>query len=122
MPLLEKTTYDQIIELLLADTLTGTDEARFTLFTAAFMVVENRPRIDVRAGTQYIAVARMVRELVIHGDINGKSALWMLLEEVKKSVGVKQVEQIDGFEPLINVRDLQLGTYADDTALLYRAG
>jgi tetratricopeptide (TPR) repeat protein len=122
MPLLEKTTYDEIIELLLDDTLTGTDDARFTLFTAAFMGVEHKPRIDVRAGTQHIAVARMVRELVNHGDINGKSALWMLLEEAKKYVGLEQVQQIDGFELLINVRDLQLGTYADDTALVYRAG
>lgn len=108
MPILDKNTYDEIIDLLMSDALTGSSDARHTLFTNAFMGLENKPQIDVRAGTQHIAVHRLVQGLVNFSDIGEKSALWILLEHVYELVGVEQQEQIKTLDSKVNVRDLKL--------------
>jgi tetratricopeptide (TPR) repeat protein len=106
VPLLDKSTYDEIIDLLYP--FTQTDEQRHNLFTQAFMGVPNTPRIDVRAGTQDAALHRMVQGLVKHGFVGDKSALWILLQELCNHVGYDRQQAITALEPKINVRDLKL--------------
>jgi hypothetical protein len=107
MAVLDKKTFNQIVELL--EPFANTSTERRLLVTSAFMGIATPPDIDYE-GASLAVRERIVISLVEHGKVEriGTQAIWLLLQHIHPDVGVEQQQCIDGLHNKLNVQTLQL--------------
>lgn len=100
MAKLERATYDELIDLL-TPFLTTEPERRALVGTALFgvPVLDN---LNYTCPTR-IFIVELINKLEAYSEIEpGKQALWALLEEVRRKVGVDKQRRIDALYDVIN--------------------
>lgn len=98
--ILHRDTLNELVDLLAPHA--QTESARQALLTVAF---PGSPVLyDITySGPTHTFVVGMITQLARYGQVEGKQAIWVLLEIIREQVGVNQQQRIDALHDTINI-------------------